>query len=373
MYPWDVRTEKICKSLADYGLSVTLLCRWKPGQLREESIENFYVRRVGYNKNSINSTPVSFNPFWRNEIKAAIFDFTPKLIISRDILLAEASANISQKLNIPMIIDMAENYPAAMKGWDKYRKTLWRRIAVHYLNIPEKVEKSSVNLSDGIITVCEEQADRLVKTYKYDRQKIEIVMNTPNVDDNHFSKRTKDFVTFGHHGFMSAEKGIETFLEGFIIAAGENKKIKLLLAGEGECYYRIKTRTEESGLQDRIRLLGKYDKDQLDTILKQIDIGIIPYQINDFNNYTLHNKLFDYFAHGLPVLSSKMIPTQKIIESTSSGKAYDLSSPEKVRDAIKDFLSLDLNKYSERSIEASKIYNWSNDKIKLINFVNRYL
>jgi glycosyltransferase involved in cell wall biosynthesis len=372
-YPWDVRTEKICRSLADNGFSVTLLCRWKPGELKEEKIDNFYVRRVGYQKNSIKSTPVSFNPYWRNAIKSAIIDFKPNLIIARDILLAEASARISHEHNIPTIIDMAENYPAAMKGWDKYRKSLWRRIAVHYLDLPEIVERSSVRFADGIITVCEEQIDRLVKDYDYDRQKTEIVMNTSSIEEIKKSDKRNQFLTFGHHGFMSAEKGIETFLKGFILAAQKNKDIKLLLAGDGECYPSIKALAETSGINDRITLMGKFQNDQLSEILNAIDIGIIPYQINAFNNTTLHNKLFDYLSYGKPVLASNMIPTQKIILSTNSGNTYDLSSPEKVRDAITDYLSRDLVKYSENSASAFNKYNWSIDKKRLINFVNKYL
>ncbi len=372
-YPWDVRTEKICRSLAENGFSVTLLCRWKPGQKFEEKYENFFIRRVGYQSSSIKSTPVSFNPYWRSAINSAIKDFKPNLVVSRDILLAEASARISHEHNIPTIIDMAENYPAAMKGWDKYQKTLWRKIAVHYLDLPEKVERSSVRLADGIITVCEEQIDRLVKDYNYDIRKTEIVMNTPSIECINKSDKRNEFLTFGHHGFMSAEKGIETFLKGFILAAQKNKDIKLLLAGDGECYPKIKALAETSGINDRITLMGKFQNDQLSEILNAIDIGIIPYQVNEFNNTTLHNKLFDFLSCGKPILASKMIPTQKIIVSTNSGNTYDLSTPETVRDAIIDYLSRDLVKYSENSASAFKMYNWSIDKERLINFVNKYL
>ena len=372
-YPWDVRAERICKTLADAGFNVVLLARWNEGQLFEEDFDNYHIRRAGVNRSRFFTTPVFFNPYWKNSIQNAVNDYNIDLIISRDILLSESASDIAHKSQIPNIIDMAENYPAAMKGWKKYNDNLWRKLAVHYLNIPELVEKRAVSKADGIITVCEEQINRLKHQFNFPEVKCSVVMNTPDQNDLIANTVKKDYMTFGHHGFMSAEKGLETFLKGFVMAASVLPDIRLLLAGDGECFNIISQIADSSNLRDKITLTGRYDKSQIQKLLDQIDIGIIPYQVNDFNNTTLHNKLFDFFATGKPILSSEILPTQKILKETNAGKSYDLSSPDKVRDAIFDFVKLDLQNYSINSLNAFQEYNWTNDRIRLVNFIEKYV
>ena len=62
-YPWDVRVEKICKSLSK-EYEVLILARWGNEAKKAEQIDGVTIRRVGFREKSFKSVPLSFNPFW---------------------------------------------------------------------------------------------------------------------------------------------------------------------------------------------------------------------------------------------------------------------------------------------------------------------
>jgi glycosyltransferase involved in cell wall biosynthesis len=374
-YPWDVRVEKFLKSLSAAGYEVFLLARWKGEKQARENIDGINVIRAGYNKSLALMQPVSYNVLWQKEIKNAVEELKPDLLIVREIMLASACAGVARKYNIPVIMDMAENYPAAMKLWKKYYDNILLRFLVHNINLPELVEKKSVPLMDGIITVCPEQARRLEKTYNYNPKNVEVVYNTSSVKDRvrTVTEINMQNIVFGHHGYMTSDKNLINFVRGFLLACRKNDKIMLFLAGEGENYSEIREIVTASEFSERVKLFGKYEYSRLDEIMSMFSIGILPYAPNDFNNYTIHNKLFDYFAYGKPVLASNMQPVENIINETGSGKVYDMSDADRISDAILDFVNEDMKKFAANSLQAAEKYNWENDSKKLVKFIERFL
>ncbi len=375
-YPWDIRAEKICNSLIKNGYEVYLIARWFDGEPERENYKNINIIRAGFQKQFKLSQPISINPIWKNTINNAVQEIKPDIIIPRDIMLAEACGKIGHKFDIPVIMDMAEHYPAAMKGWKKYYDNLSLRILVHYLNIPELVEKRAVNLMDGIITVCTEQNQRLNEQFNFSLYNMQVVHNTPTKDffkDNTNQKKINGII-FGHHGFTTNEKSIKNFLLGFILAANIDKKIEFLIYGDGESYDELSNIANSSNVNNQIKFKGNYLFNDLPQIINLFDIGVIPYQISDFNNYTIHNKIFDYMASGRPVIVSEATPMKRIINETKAGIVVDCSNPENIADAILNIQNLDLQTMSENGIKAFREkYNWEVDSKNMIDFIERII
>jgi len=275
-----------------------------------------------------------------------------------------------------VIMDMAEHYPAAMKSWRKYQQNLIRKVAVHYLDLPEKTESQSVPLMDGIITVCMEQNKRLSNAYGFPDEAMQVVHNTSpeRAFDNVSLGVRKPPKVFGHHGWMSSDKNILNLVKGFDIAADRFSEIELLLAGDGEDFNEIQSARNRARNKDRILLTGRYSQEELPEILSRIDIGCLPYENNLFNDHTLHNKLFDYLACGKPLICSDTRPFVRIIQETDSGIATDCSTPRKVAGAIESIMNSDVSSFSQnaRNAAASK-YNWDIDKENLISFINLFI
>jgi len=376
-YPWDIRVAKICNSLTDTGFNTTILCRWN-GEVDEITEKNkIKIIRVGYNLKPSFSLPIPNNPIWQKSIKNTIKEIKPDLIIVREIMLAKDAAVISKKFNIPIIMDMAENYPAAMKDWKKYRRTLLSKLLIHKLNVPEKVEKTAVKNMDGIITVCFEQNQRLIEKYNINENKLCVAHNTPYLNQfNNFKKEfNKDYLVFGHHGYTTDEKSLVNFVKGFIKACEIDKNIELRIAGNGESIDYLKDLATNSNAKNNIFFTGSYDYNELEKILNSYDVGILPYQVSDFNNYTIHNKIFDFFAFGLPVFVSMTNPFIRLINETKAGVTVDCQRTENITENIiklKNQLNLNDMGYNGRKAFLNK-YHWEQDFNNLKKFIERYL
>lgn len=375
-YPWDIRIEKICRSLADYGFKVTILCRGGSGENEREIIDNYEIIRIGINQPSWKSSPFFYNPFWIKEISNIVKEIKPDLIINREFFLAEASKRAAKKFDIPVIMDMAENYPAVMKIWDKYKSGLISKILIHKLSLPEKIEKSNIKNLAGIITVCEEQNIRLITNYHFPSEKIVTVNNTPpkNQFDRTIKGCRKTPIVFGHHGHLSSDKNFDIFLEGFDIAAKEMNDIFINFYGDGFYKEHLEKLTEKLNISNRVKFFGKYKFAELPDLLSEIDIGILPYLTTEFINTTLYNKLFDFLAAGKPVIVSEAIPMKRIINETRAGIIVDCTEPKKIADVILNIRNYNLEEISKNGMKAvSEKYNWETDSNILINFINKLI
>ena len=122
-YPWDVRVAKFCNSLAESGYEIHMLARSCSEELQSGKIDDIYIHKLELDKSGFSSLPVPFNPRWKRFIKRKIAEINPDLIIIREIMLGETAGKIAKENNIPIIMDMAENYPAAMREWKKYNSS----------------------------------------------------------------------------------------------------------------------------------------------------------------------------------------------------------------------------------------------------------
>lgn len=375
-YPWEVRIEKFCRALLESNHEVIILCRWSEGRPREEIIDGVRIIRIGHGKPFSHSTPVSPNPYWYKSIKENIINFRPELVIVREIMLAEAAGRLARNYDVPVIMDMAEHYPAVMRGWKKYYDRIIYRFLVHYMKVPEMFERRSVGLMDGIIAVCSENAERLVKQYGFPVHKMAIVQNTPDLKQ--FSEVKKGCnqppIVFAYHGNVNSERNMVRFVRGFIIAANKDPEIKLEIAGIGEDTSQIIEMVNSSDVSSSFRMYGEFSHSDLTELYSRADIGVLPYKLDDHIHNTISNKFFDYLACGKPVLASPAAPMVRLIKETEAGVIADCDDENSIAEAILNFKNQDVEKLSENGmVAASEKYNWDVDKKTFLEFVEKYL
>lgn len=373
-FPWDGRLVKICNSLQRCGNDVLIVSRWKGESEKFEYWNGLKINRACYQLPLQLSLPFPDNHFWIKDLSKIISEFLPEIIFVRDIFLVKAVWKALGKKSIPIIIDMAEHYPAAVRNWKKYNNNFVTKLLVHKLKIVDKWERESVSFATGIITVCEEQKERLVNSYGFNPDFVEIVHNTPEL---HFFRgfvKTLNYHPriFLHHGYHTSEKPIDKFVEYFIEFARPNNGFRLQIAGPGECIPGLKSLVLARNANN-VDFLGEYKFDELPNILMKADIGVIPYPANDFNNFTLHNKIFDFLACGIPILVSDAKPLRRLVEETKAGLSIQIE-----RESIKDFFNqidnYNWQKMSKNALEFSrKKYNWSVDEQNLIRFTKKVL
>jgi glycosyltransferase involved in cell wall biosynthesis len=282
-------------------------------------------------------------------------------------MLGTVAGKVAKKSKIPVIMDMAENYPAVMKGWDKYSNSILKRFIFHRLDIPQKTEDISVKLMDGIYFVAEENRNRILDSYNH--LKSEVIYNTPKLSDYNFKrfKVEKEFKQISYHGFLNNERNFEIFLDAY---NSSKLNLDLELWGDGPSYEKLKANNKSN----QVKLYGKYNHPELKEIIKSCDIGILPYKIDNHINNTISNKFFDYMANGIPIICSPAIPMKNIIDKHKLGLYFNLKTKIDVSNMINELSQINLKELGENGYNTFKnIYNWEEDEKKLLKFVKIFI
>lgn len=373
-FPWDVRAEKICLELIGRGCEVTLMARWVPDQAPEEVYREIRIVRIGHGLPGLLALPVPFNPLWRRMIRKVVDAWRPDLVIAREILLAEPAAAVCRRRGVPMVIDMAEHYPATMRSWDKYRQGLIVRFLVFHARVPDRIERRAVLRADGIITVCDEQNTRLHHQFGYPRDRMAVVHNTLELGTFDGVRKGSSVPpeVFAHHGYITSQRGLDNLVRGFALAAREEPEIQLVLAGSGDISEPARI-ARDLGVSDRVHLTGPYRHADLIGLYSKADVGVLAYPMDDSWFHTIPNKLFDYLACGKPVIVSPVGPFRRVVEDAQAGLVLAGNSPDEIAEGILRMRRLDPEPMAQGGLEAARMrYHWAHDVRVMVEFLNRY-
>src|SRR6476659_2304991 len=182
-YPWDVRTSKVCRSLTAAGHEVHLVARNKARQPVHEVLPEAVIHRlnpwpIGRTLSAATMFPAFFNPRWLHAIHDTARRIDADLILVRDLPLAPTAIAVGKLLGVPVVMDMAENYPAMMRSlYDNRVHRPWDFL-VRNPRAASAVERWVLRHIDHVVVVVQESRDRLVEL-GYPRDRITVVSNTP--------------------------------------------------------------------------------------------------------------------------------------------------------------------------------------------------
>jgi len=373
-YPQErgVRTKKFVLSLSQAGFSVVVICRNVPGQPKEEELsKSITVYRFGQDKKlglkRMLSYPAPFNLLWSKWIYQAIRKKRLECLLVTNLRLFIPAWLAARFAHIPVIFDMAEYYP--MMSHIRERASKIEYLLKHPA-IVSQLERLAIRWANHIWVVAEEQKQRLVRL-GVPVERISVVSNTP-ILFNRALDLSRKIVTLNEDfrlvyvGIITKGRGIDLILKALqIIKEQENTKplTKFLIVGDGSYRQQLQRLAHELDIEDRVQFLGWKSPREIDILLKQSHVGVIPHVVSDFTQHTIPNKLFDYMLHGLPVLATPMNPVRRIIEAERCG----LIVPEEPLAVAKTVLALKANpnfleELGRRGQQAVfEKYNWEQD------------
>jgi glycosyltransferase involved in cell wall biosynthesis len=71
-----------------------------------------------------------------------------------------------------------------------------------------------------------------------------------------------------------------------------------------------------------VRFLGRVPYKDAVRFLQTADVGVVPHAANESWNTTIPNKLFDYMAGGLAVLTSDAKPAARVVRENAAGVVF---------------------------------------------------
>jgi glycosyltransferase involved in cell wall biosynthesis len=384
-YPWDVRLEKIMNVCVENGHQVSLLCRWNAPLPTFELLNEIQIWRMrppvflGTNRLAKAAAfPLFFNPFWIVSMIRFLRLAKVDLLVVRDLPLAFLVGVLGGLFRTPVILDMAENYPAALIA---YQNALYKPFLFNNAWLPKLYERASLRLVNQTLVVTEEQVHRLT-ALGVDTSKVTVVGNTPehrffsSHDHQTFSASRQDdeddpnllFV-----GKLDAHRGVDLVLQAMPTLLREFPRLTLTLVGDGTERLRLEHLAKSLGIGSAIQLLGWVKFEEIWSHIGRSTICLIPHLRTEHTDTTLPNKLFDYMAMSKPVVASDCAPLERVIRETECGLTFASGDVAGLQAAVHTLLSdaeVRLIKGQNGRKAVSGKYNWKVDTKSLLAVIH---
>ena len=268
------------------------------------------------------------------------------------------------------IVYDTHEYYMAMAGLDgkRFRRKIWKGI-----------ESFIFPRLKYIYTICES----FCELYKNDYQKqLVAVRNVPylHVENSSFDQkriceikalipRDRKILIFQGAG-INQHRGAEELVQAMKLLNPE--KFHLLIIGGGDIFEQIRATINQENLGDRITILPKLPFDLLREITPMANLGLSLDKADNLNHrYGLPNKIFDYLHAGLPVLVSRLVELEKIVNEYKVGAYIDSHEPSHIACRIEKLFEdpQQLKTWQSNTVRARQELNWEKEsKIVLTIF-----
>ena len=239
----------------------------------------------------------------------------------------------------------------------------------------EKIEEFIFPKLNKIITVNQSIAN--LYTEKYGKQ-IEVIRNIQITyrPEYHKTREELDLPTEKHililqGSGINIQRGAE---EACLTMNYLPDNFLLLICGNGDAIPVVKDIVYKNHLENNVIFKPKMDFEELRQYTMAADLGLAIDKDTNINyHYSLPNKLFDYIHAGIPVLASKLVELEKIINEFDIGYFIQNHKPEHIAATIQQIFENEevYQQKKKNTIKASQALNWENEEKKLMKVIQK--
>ena len=301
-------------------------------------IKEILISRININKKIKDILFFLFNRIplyewlWASKIKKFVLKNGIEILHVHDLYMAKSSHKGIAKSgrNIPLILDLHENYPYAVctYNWTKgfFRSLiaapeLWRKKELEYLEYADKIVVLSNNYSMQL----------LIKYPSLSEKQFCEFPNYPDLKQMNSFRIQKEIIPFiktapiiFYFGIIAERRGIFNALEAFRKVIKEANDATFLIIGPIDKVdkKRFDNILKAPDVSNKLVYIPWIDLSELPTYLEISDICIAPFLKNPQHESGIANKIFDYMLGKKPIIASDCIPQQKLIERYNCGLVY---------------------------------------------------
>ena len=374
-YPWDVRVAKVASSLTSNGHVVHLVARNNAARAETETLPEATVHRlrawpIGRRLSAATMFPAFFNPRWAGAIAATARSMHADVLLVRDLPLAPTAIGVARLLGIPCVLDMAENYPAMMQSLYDNRLQKPFDYVVRNPRVVAALERWVLRRIDKVAVVVEESEAR-IRALGVAKSRIAVVGNTPPLArvGSAVGKIHRDGILhLNYLGLLEGPRGLGTVLRAVALARQRGLRLHLSVIGGGREAIAFQQLAASLSLADDIvKFHGFVPNVDALRLVADADVGLVPHHATDSWNTTIPNKLFDYMAAGLAVISSDAAPAARVVRETGAGAVYPYDDPDALATIFEQMSSAAVRaECGRRGREAVRErYHWELDAARL--------
>lgn len=382
VFPPDIRVEKEARGLIKAGHEVLLLSLSSKNRLEIEYVEGVNVHRFDPGNKYVASLFYSLSykdPTWEKKLTELVRNESVEVIHVHDLPLVKMAKSVAIKCGVPIVVDLHENFPEAVRYYKDQKRPLLKRIYDSTMPVSrwKRFEISCLRDVSHVITVVEEAKEHYVNDCNVPANKVTVVMNTEDleefdsliIDEQLVDKYRQEFV-ISYIGGFGMHRGIDTAIKSMPLILKDIPNARLLLVGKGEqeCESKLRLLCKDLEVESNVTFTGWVDFRLVPTYIQLSDICLVPHRASGHTNTTIPHKLFQYMAMKKPIIVTDCPPLRRIIEETGSGVTVPSGSFTKIAEEV---ISLYKDPETSKSIGESgrkavdEVYNWKTESAKL--------
>jgi len=355
----DYRVHKICQTLHNEGYRVHLI-----GSRNKRSLElksrDYQTDRI---KLWFTGTALFYAEF-NIRLFFRLLQQKPDIFLGNDLDVMPATMLVARFMRKPVVYDSHE-YFLGMAGMESkpIRRNIWKFIEARIFSRL----KYMYTVSDSIRNLYR-------RIY---HKKLFVVRNLPLKDplNPELTAEEKDWIRsideripdnknlliFQGAG-INESRGAEELVYSMIFL--DTSDYHLLIVGGGDVFPKLEKMIGQNQLSEKITLIPKVPFAVLGHFTRKAQLGISIDKSSVLNHkYSLPNKLFEYLHAGVPVLASRLVEQERIINEYEVGAFIEDYQPEHIADKIKEIFAdpLLLSRWKQNTCKLREILNWENE------------
>lgn len=179
--------------------------------------------------------------------------------------------------------------------------------------------------------------------------------------------KDKFFLLFQGAG-INPERGVEELVMAMPLL--DPGCFHLVIIGGGENWDKVVQMVANNHLADRITLIPKIPFEQLRSVTRRAHLGLSLDKPNNINHiYGLPNKIFDYLHSGVPVLVSRLVELEKIVNTYDVGDFIDSHEPAHIAAKILAISSdpARMERWKQHTSRVREDLNWERESRVVVN------
>ncbi|MFW6222615.1 MAG: glycosyltransferase family 4 protein, partial [Bacteroidota bacterium] len=353
-FPPDIRVEKETRLLRDNGHRVVVMCDMIKSQLAKQIWEGITIIRrkripVPTLFEKFNGIPL-WNSFldwqWTKFITKVVQDESLDALHIHDLPKTAGAVATGKKLNLPVVVDLHENFPGSMHTYVEGLTGIRRRIFRLLINARKwsEYEQKHVSQADHVIAVVSEAKERLINL-GISKHKIAVIENTEPlpehrqaVDESIVNRYKDDFIILyvGGFGGRSNHRGLTTAVAAMPAVLKSIPHAHLLLVGKGTIKFLLDRMISDKGLENNVTIIDWVPFEQVHSYIAASKVCLLPYTSTPNTEASSPNKLYQYMSMGKPVVVSSCKSLKRVIEETGCGSVFQAGDPVDMARAIND-------------------------------------
>lgn len=346
----DNRVHRSCTVLEALGFQVFLIGRQKNSSPQMPK-RTYIVRRIklSFEKGALFYANLNLRLFF------ILLFHKQEYIFANDLDTLPAAFLVSRLKRIPILYDSHELFTEVPELTYRPRiQKIWG--AIERFILPRLKEMCTVNQS--IATIFKHKYQLEVSVVRNVPQQLESI-TALSKSELGLSDDQKMLIIQGSG--LNVQRGIEEA----VLAMASISNAVLFLVGDGDVIPEIKKLVTEYSLQAKVRFVPRLPYSELMRYTAAADLGLAldkPLSLN--YQLALPNKVFDYIQAQTPIVSSRLVEIELLIQKHDCGEIIDIVSPEAIATCVNALLNNPqrLQQLNTNCKKAAEIEHWGVDK-----------